>query len=482
MQRTNVKANTVFNTIKTIFGIIYPLITFPYISRVLMAENVGKVNFGSSIVSYFSLIASLGVTTYAVRECSKIRDDREQLGKISSQILSINMGSTLVAYVALAVTLIVADSLENYRTLICIQSTAILFTTLGADWLNTAMEDFKFIAIRTVGMQIFSLVLLFVFVRKPEDYIVYSIISVVAASGANVINVFYRRKFCKTMLTVHMNLRKHLPSILLLFTMIFSQIIYTNSDTTMLGLIRGDFEVGLYSTAVKIYQLVNTVIASVAWVVMPQLSAGFAEHDYKKVNLLLKYSLNFIIVLGMPCIIGVNVIGKQIISIIAGEQYLGATTALHILTCTLFFSLIGGWIGNMTILPAGREKVCLFSCSISALVNIILNFFLIPYFGLNAAASTTAIAECVGVIVMSRYLDKNIQIDDFKEMMKAPLVGCVGIILVSVLVKVTFTSDILIALFTISGSAIVYGLVLLVLKNEFALGFLQPMINKMKRG
>lgn len=480
MQKTNVKANTVFNIIKSIFGILYPLIAFPYISRVLMAESVGKVNFGSSIVSYFLLIASLGVTTYAVRECSKIRDDKEKLGKTASQILSINVGSTLVAYVALAVTLIVARPLENYRILICIQSSAILFMTLGADWLNTAMEDFKFIAIRTTGMQIFSLVLMFVFVRKPEDYIIYAITSVIASSGANIINIFYRRKFCKTKLTLHMNMKKHLPPILLLFTMTFSQIIYTNSDTTMLGLIRGDFEVGLYSTAVRIYQLVNTVIASVAWVVMPQLSAGFAEHDYKKVNGLLKYSLNFIIVLGLPCIAGVNVIDKQIISIIAGDQYLGATTALHILTCTLFFSLIGGWIGNMTMLPAGREKVCLFSCIMSALVNIVLNFIFIPYFGLNAAAATTAIAECVGVIVMSKFFDKNIKIGDLKKMLKAPLVGCVGIILVSSLAKVIFASDILIAVFTAIGSVIVYGLALVLMKNEFALGFLQPIINKMK--
>ena len=136
----------------------------------------------------------------------------------------------------------------------------------------------------------------------------------------------------------------------------------------------------------------------------------------------------------------------------------------------------------MTMLPAGREKVCLFSCSMSALVNIILNFVLIPYFGVNAAASTTAIAECVGVIVMSRFFDKNIKIDNLTEMMKAPLVGCVGIILVSFFSKVIFTSDLFIALFTISGSIIVYGLALLALKNEFALGFLQPMINKMKRG
>ena len=188
-KKTNVNKNTIFNTLKSIFGVIYPLITFPYISRVLMAENVGKINFGNSVVSYFSLIASLGVTTYAVRECSRVRDKKDELKKVSSQIFSINIFSTIIAYLALFITLIVARSLDNYKTLICIQSATILFTTLGADWLNTAMEDFKFIAIRTVGMQIAALVLMFIFVRKPDDYIVYAIISVVASSGANIINV-----------------------------------------------------------------------------------------------------------------------------------------------------------------------------------------------------------------------------------------------------------------------------------------------------
>lgn len=296
MQKSNVKKNTIFNSAKTVFGIIYPLITFPYISRVLMAENVGKVNFGNSIVSYFSLIASLGVSTYAIRECSKVRDSQDELSNTASQIFSINIISTLISYFALAVTLFIARPLDNYRELICIQSATILFTTLGADWINSAMEDFKYIAIRTIGMQLVSLALMFLFVKKPEDYIKYAVISVVASSGANIINILYRRKFCKMRLTIHMNLRKHLPHIMLMFSMILSQTIYTNSDTTILGLFRGDFEVGLYSTSVKIYHLINTMIASVAWVVMPQLSSGFAKKDYFEVNKLLKYSMNFIIV------------------------------------------------------------------------------------------------------------------------------------------------------------------------------------------
>lgn len=482
MQKSSVKKNTIFNTVKTVFGIIYPLITFPYISRVLMAENVGKVNFGNSIVSYFSLIASLGVTTYAIRECSKVRDNEDEINKTASQILSINIISTLISYLALAVTLVVARPLDNYRELICIQSATILFTTLGADWINSAMEDFKYIAVRTIGMQLLSLVLMFIFVKKPEDYIKYAIISVLASSGANVINIFYRRKFCKTRFTFHMNIKKHLPPILLMFSMILSQTIYTNSDTTILGLFRGDYEVGLYSTAVKIYHLVNTTIASVAWVVMPQLSSGFAKKDYQEVNRLLKYSLNFIIVIGLPCIVGVNAIALPIIDLLAGTEFYGAVIALHILTITLSFSLLGGWFANMTMLPAGREKICLLSCGVSALVNIILNIILIPLFGLNAAATTTAIAECVGLCILFRYIDKNIKIDNLKDMLKVPIVGSIGIAMVAFIVRLFVDSYPVICVVTIIFSAMVYGTTLILMKNEFAISFIKPILDKIKRG
>ena len=370
--------------------------------------------------------------------------------------------------------------MDNYRELICIQSATILFSTLGADWINSAMEDFKYIAIRTIGMQLFSLVLMFIFVRKPEDYIKYAFISVLASSGANIINIFYRRKFCKTCFTFKMNMRRHLPPILLMFSMILSQTIYTNSDTTILGLFRGDFEVGLYSTSVKIYHLVNMMIASVAWVVMPQLSSGFANKDYKRVNELLKYSLNFIIVLGLPCIVGVNAIALPIIDLLAGPEYYGASISLHILTITLLFSLLGGWLGNMTMLPAGREKLCLLSCSLSALVNIVLNLILIPVFGLNAAAATTAIAECLGFFVLIRFIDKNIKIEGLFEMLKAPIVGGVVIALIAFIVRRMIGSYALICVVTILLSAIAYLGILIVMKNEFVMSFIKPIINKMR--
>ena len=174
MSEKSLKVNSILNVIKTISSILFPLITFPYISRVLQPAYVGKVNFGASFVSYFSLIASLGITTYAIRECSAVRGDKNKLGEIASQIFSINVYTTIIAYVMLGLSLIFFRELDSYRTLIIVQSTAILFTTWGTDWLNSAMEDFAYITIRTIAFQFLSLVLMFLLVKTPEDYIKYA--------------------------------------------------------------------------------------------------------------------------------------------------------------------------------------------------------------------------------------------------------------------------------------------------------------------
>lgn len=477
----NVKKNTILNAIKSIFSILYPMITFPYVSRVLMADNLGKVNFASSVVSYISLIASLGVSTYAVRECAKVRSDKKELSKTASQIMSINLCSTVIAYVTLLVLLVVAKPLSNYRELICIQSASILFATLGADWLNTVMEDFFFITVRTIGMQIFSLCLLFVFVRKPEDYMSYAILSMVASSGANIMNIFYRRKFCKIHFTLQMDLRKHLPPIILLFSLILAQTIYCNADMTMLGLMKGDYEVGLYSTSVKIYNIINTMIASVAMVVMPQLSEGYANKNFKEVNRLLKYSLNFIIVLGIPCLAGINVISEELIVVIAGKEYTAAALSLNILTGALFCSFIGGWISNMMLLPSGNERVCLRSSAISAIVNVILNIFFIPMYGLNGAAFTTFVAEFIGLCIVYPHIDKNIKIDSFKQMIKGPIIGGILIGIIGMIVKHVFSSCFVITIVTVLISVLVYILVLIITKNTFIMEFVNPLLNKIKR-
>lgn len=473
MKEANVQTNTIYNTIKSVSAVVFPLISFPYISRVLLTEGVGKINFGNSIISYFSLIASLGITTYAVRECAKVRQDAGKLSQTASQMFSINMLTTFIAYALLALTLVFARPLQDYRQLIVVQSTVILFTTLGADWLNTAMEDFRFITLRTVFFQILSLVLMFLFVKGPEHYMRYAIISVISGSGANIVNMFYRRKYCKVSFTTDMQLRRHLTPILLMFSLMLTQTIYVNSDITILGLFHGDHEVGLYSTAVKIYTIVNTTVASVAFVLMPKLSYWFSEDNYGEINKLLRYGLNFIVVLGFPCIVGLNAITVEIIQIMAGEQYLGAVPSLHILTIAMLMSFLGGFIGNLILLPSGREKICLRTSMISATLNIVLNLIFIPLFGSIAAAVTTATAETAGFLINIHHVEKRVELGSLRKTVLAPLVGCAAMILVLALVAWLVKALVLRVVLSVVLSAGVYLAVLLLMKHEFTLDMIK---------
>ena len=471
-------SNTIYNTIKTVAGIVFPLVSAPYILRVLQAENVGKISFGSSVISYFSLIASLGVYSYAIRECAKMREDRKALSRIASEIYTINMISTGIAYLALAIALVVFRPLHDYRLLIVIQSAMIVFSTIGTEWINTAVEDFRYITLRTVLMQVLSLLAMFIFIRRPEDYLLYAVIGLVSSSGSNLLNVFYRKKYCDIRLVRHPDLKKHLPPIILLFSMLISQTIYSNSDMTMLGLMQGDAQVGLYSTSVRIYNPVNTLVASIAWVVMPKLSAAFARKNYEEINRLVRYALNYIVVLGLPCITGINCITPQIITVLGGKEYLPAVTSLRILTLSLAFSFIGGWIGNIMMLPAGQEKICLRSGIFSAVLNVVLNLVLIPRFGLNAAAATTALSEFAGIIYKLPYIDKKIRLNGIAEVLVSPAAGCAAVIAVTSVVKCCTENAFLTLLMSIVFSVPVYASVLLLMKNQFFIDFIRPVINK----
>ena len=470
MSEKSLKVNSILNVIKTISSILFPLITFPYISRVLQPEYVGKVNFGASFVSYFSLIASLGITTYAIRECSAVRRDKNKLSEIASQIFSINVYTTIIAYVMLGLSLLFFRELDSYRTLIIVQSTAILFTTWGTDWLNSAMEDFKFITIRTIGFQFISLLLMLILVHQPEDYYKYAAITVLSSCGANITNILYRRKYCTVRFTKDMHWREHFMPILLLFVMILAQTIFSNADTTMLGFMKGDFEVGIYSTAYKMKSIIGQVVASLCWVVMPRMSYYFAEGDWNKINEMLKKVLSVMVTIGFPCIAGCVALSSEIIQIVAGQQYSAASIPLVILMVSFIIEIFGGsFLGNMICLPAKQEKVFMEACCFAAVVNVVLNYVLIPYGGASAASFTSGISALVICVWLFVKKDNRVKLQYIWEVCKGPLIGSLLIMLVCLGLKHIIHRSIILVAFSVIASITVYGLVLLSFKNEIAI-------------
>lgn len=469
----SIRKNTAYNMIKTLASIIFPLITFPYISRVLQPENVGKVNFGSSIVSYFSLAATLGVTTYAIRECSATRGDQKKLERTASEIISINTVTMLLSYAALILCLIFVPKLADYRLLIAIQSLSIFFTVIGADWLNTSMEDFRYITLRTVAFQFVSLVLMFLFVKGPEDYIIYGVISLVASSAGNLCNVFYRHKYGNIHLVRQMNWKKHMPAIMGLFVMLLSQTIMGSIDQTMLGFIKGDYEVGLYSVASKVVQIILQVVASIIWVVMPQLTQGFDNKDYKSINAILHKTLNFTITLAFPSFVGLVILSKEVLILAGGQEYVSSATCLVILAVGMVFDLVWGnlW-GNCVLLPSRKERQFTIACWIAMLINVIGNYVLIPQFGIVGAAIATVFSKfMIGIIVIQKR-DKNIDMGINAKMIIGPVVGCAVIIAVCILVKLLGFGTITSTGLSIFLSAFTYGLIMILFKNEIVLEYL----------
>ncbi len=466
MSSRSIKKNTIYNAIKTCSGIVFPLITFPYVSRVLLAESLGKINFSSSIVGYFSLIASLGVSTYAVRECSKVKDDSKRLSITASEIYTINAYSTLIACALLLLTLLFARRLDNYRTLILIQSSGIVFTTFGADWINNVAEDFGFITLRTLGFNILSVFLMFMLVKKPDDYITYAVITLVASMGANVTNILYRRKYCRIRLVRNPQFGVHLKPIMMLFSLQLIQTIYVSSDVTILGLVRTVTEVGWYSAAVKIYSLIQTLMNSVVLVVLPQLSQAYANEDYIKANGLLRYSLNFIVGLGLPCLIGVNVVAPEVIMLLAGESFLACVPSLRILTFALFWSFLGGFLGNLIMIPSGREDVSLASSVVSAIVNLVLNLVLIPRWGIEAAAATTTVSMAIGFFYKLPFVDRRVGVGPMRSIVMGPIVGCFAIVLIGLACNRVIPNYFIRFTAIVALSVVGYFICLLACRNE----------------
>lgn len=480
MSNNGLKKNTIYSVIKTCSAIVFPLITFPYISRVLLAENVGKINFGLSIVSYFTLIAGLGISTYAIRECAAVKNDRKKLGNIASQIYSINIITTIVAYGLLLCTLLFYNKMGNYRLLITIQSLSIVFTTIGADWLNTATEDFGYITIRTVLFQLISLILMFAFVHEPKDYYKYAVISLVSSSGANLVNVWYRRKYCKLRFTLEINWKKHFTPIVYMFVMILAQTILNSVDTTMLGLIHGDLAVGIYSTATKISNIISQLGGAIMWVVIPRLSIYFAEKNYSEINNMLKTVLVFLTTLGFPLALGTIFVADDIITIIAGKGYEPSANVLRVLMIGFLISQFSGFLGNAILLPSKQEKYYMLVCVVSALVNIVTNYIFIPKYGAVAAAGTTVLSTVVVVVLLLFKVDNNIKISRIRDVFVPQVVGT--LLIVGICMFFRNINNIWIRIFLQVGLSIVgYGMVQLLMHNMLVYDLYTSFISKIKK-
>lgn len=380
-------------------NLLFPLITFPYVARVLSVDGLGKYNFANTYVGYFVLLAGLGISTYAVREGTKYRNNRLKISGFLSEIFSINLISTIIAYIMLIISLLIFKSLYPYAICILIFSTQIAFTTIGTEWIFIIYEDYSYITIRSILVKVLSIILLFIFVKNTNDYLIYAGITVLANAGSNIFNFFYVKKFCDIKLTLDINWKYHIKPILIIFATTIAVNIYLSSDTTILGLMKSDYNVGIYSTTVKIYNLVATLLGSVVAVTVPRLSMLLGQNKIKKYRNIFTEVINLLTVFVIPGTVGLIMLSQDIILLIAGKKYLPSVGSLKIIGLAIIFSNFSFIFTNCALIPAKRETAALRNTLIPALINIILNLVLIPAFSYNGTAFSTVIAEFMTMLL-----------------------------------------------------------------------------------
>lgn len=465
--QSSLKKNAALNMIRTVMSLIFPLITFPYTSRVLGPVYIGKVSFSQSVVSYFSLVAALGISTYAVREVAKVRNDRTRLSKFIMEMLSINLVSTAAAYILLAVAFFLVPQLSEYRKLLCISGASILFTTLGMDYLYTALEEFRYITVRSIAFQILSLVLLFAFVRSKDDYLKYAAVSVVSGAGSNVLNFLHARKFVDFRLLkgTKIELKKHLKPVFTLFAMSAAVSIYTVLDTTMLGFLKGDEAVGIYTAATKINRMVVMMITSATAVLLPRLSyyAGRDESEFFRLS---NKAVQFVVMFSVPCAAGLFILAEPVVLLFSGNSYLPAVPVMKIMNAVVVLIALSNVIGIQIFMSAGKEKITLFSVVVGSAVNFTINLVLIPRFGAAGAAVGTVAAEfsvtAVQLAFAGKYLSRRNLVHHSVKVVIAALSMSLCVFGLCVVLK-PFTMKIIFGIFF---GAVSYALCLFLLKDS----------------
>lgn len=467
MKKRSLTFNTIIYGFRTIINFLFPLITFPYASRMLSVDSMGKVNFSASIVSYFSLLAGLGIQTFAVREGAKIREDRKKTSEFASEIFTLNLITTLLAYALFLLMLACNEKWHEYAVIMLIISLTVPLTTIGMEWVFTIYEDFFYITVRSVIVQIASIVFLFLFVKTDKDLYLYAVYTVFSAVGANILNIFLVHKHVDIRLHISKKILPCMKPILILFASTAACQVYLYSDTTILGYLTSDADVAKYNAAVKVYNLVKNVLLVIGTVSMPRLAGLLSDENLDRYKSLFTKLFNVLILLIVPCVVGLIVVGKNAVVILAGARYVQAGTILQILSFAVPASILGSFVASAGLVLFGKEVLILKATIAAALLNIVLNIILIPSVGVEAAAITTVLSECVAFAIEYRGLqEKKIVSGIGKNMIQTLIASAVmGIVCYGVLS--CFSSSLIIGTAcSVAAGVVIYALLLRLQKNE----------------
>ena len=467
--------NSAFNAVYTILNLLFPLITSVYVARVLLPEGVGKVAYAQSVVSYFVILASLGLPNYGLREIARIRENQEKKNRLFSELLIVNSISTTIALAAFFILTITVPGFSNQMPLFLACGALIFLNYFNIDWFYQGEEEYVYIVCRSVIIKVLSILALFLFVKQSTDYVVYAWISSLALGGNYIFNILHSRQYVQITFK-NIDIRPHIKPIIVMAAGVLLSSFYGKIDTTMLGIMSGDRETGLYTNGLKIIDMVITTSTAITAVFMPRLSYYYLN-DKEEFTKLIKNGNNILSFITFPLAIGLFVVAPKAVVLLFGPEFLGAASIIRVLCILIVIKGFGNLLCFQLVMCTGNEKERIPATFFGSLSNVIMNAIFIPI----AAGVGAAIASVVSETIVNGYqlikMKKNVDIRFdikivFKSVFSAVIMG-----LVCCLVERIEMNLLLSTIITVVSGIVVYIISNILLKNEMTFQIL-TMIRK----
>lgn len=395
----SLKANLIYNILYQIFALIVPLITAPYISRVIGAEGLGVYGYTYSIAHYFVVFIMLGIINYGNREISIIRyDSRQKAGTFWN--IYINQFALGCLFLCLYY-LYILFFCQQYKEVFFIQSFYVISGIFDISWFYFGIEKYKLISIISVINKILTTISIFLFVNSSLDINVYTLIISLSALFNNVLYWILLPKYVDFAKIELFRALSHLKSLLILFLPVIAINIYRYISKVLLGSMTDVTEVGIYDAAEKFVTLPLSFIAAVGTVMLSRIAKLTAENDTKNISRYNQLSMLIVMIVGIGVSFGLEGISKDFIPLFYGEDFVQSSTILRILVPTVLFISWSNVIRNQYLLPNKKDSLYCLSVFVGAAINIVSNIILIPWLGARGAALSTLLAELSVCLVQS---------------------------------------------------------------------------------
>lgn len=463
--------NAVMNVVLVASNTLATMITVPYVSRVLTVEGNGAVSFAQSTAIWFQVFCVIGIASYGIRECARVRDNRERLSILTLELLEIISVCTALSLIAFALSILFIPAFRANGLLMWVFLINTLVSAFGVEWFYQATEDFNYIVVRSVIIKILSVILIVLLVRKSEDYVIYGILLAFGTCANNVFNIIRLTRLIhlpKDFRLSDLHPSRHLKALSYFTVMNIATSMYLSFDTILLSVLSpGNYQTGLYQLAAKLKSFILMAITAIVNVITPRMSYLTRDGESGEYISLLKQSFSFLFTLSLAICAYMIVFARPVVIFISSDQFIDAVPSVRIAGLVVFVVSLSNILGPLILIPNNREKTFSIACLASMPVSLLLNLVLDGHYGAVGASIAILCTECVSFFIQAWACRKELKKDISVREISKSIIACAVAVLASILQLNFLPSDS--SIITLLESIPIFGLtwvVMLILLKE----------------